>query len=29
VNPPWEAAMGAPQAHGPCPRQDFVLHDGR
>ena len=29
VNPPWEAAMGAAQAHGPCPRQNFVLRSGR
>jgi hypothetical protein len=29
VNPPWEAAMGAAPAHGPCPRQDFVLRSGR
>ncbi len=29
VNPSWEAAMGAPQTHGPCPRQNFVLRGGR
>ncbi|HEX7609335.1 MAG TPA: hypothetical protein VF380_01565, partial [Solirubrobacteraceae bacterium] len=31
VNPEWEAAMGAPGAHGRCPRHDFVLsgRDGR
>ena len=26
INPSWEGAMGAPGAHGPCPRHDFVLH---
>jgi hypothetical protein len=29
LNPPWEAAMGPPAAHGPCPQQDFVLRRGR
>ena len=29
LNPPWEAAMGPPAAHGRCPQQDFVLRRGR
>jgi hypothetical protein len=28
INPAWEGAMGAPGAHGRCPRHDFVLHPG-
>jgi hypothetical protein len=28
LNPPWEAAMGRPAAHGPCPRGGFVLRGG-
>jgi len=26
LNPGWERAMGAPGAHGRCPRHDFVAH---
>jgi hypothetical protein len=29
LNPAWEAAMGPPSAHGPCPRGGFVLPEGR
>jgi hypothetical protein len=25
LNPSWEAAMGPPAAHGPCPHHDFTL----
>jgi hypothetical protein len=28
LNPPWEAAMGAPSSHGRCPERDYtVAHD--
>ena len=29
LNPPWEAAMGPPAAHGPCPRHAFTLPRAR